>query len=167
MFVGQQKGDVIVTRLFRSQVGRYLTFSAQMPQEVVRLSEDSVDVQQLCVQGCLESERMDPTKSRGTLLTREEAEAGCLERHNNEVDLSLVTPYLDWCIFDLMTTGDYEFVKAARSAHHDTRWLDPKSLQDRATPLALDDRSSEFSSTPSITAPAWLLITALLARFLL
>lgn len=62
-------------------------------------------------------------------MTREEALQKCTEsmQSDNEVfNNNLTDNYLDWCVFDLMTTGSttYDFVAAAHVAQNDAIKLD-------------------------------------------
>ena len=143
----------IETTVIVRKVGRYLAFSTRMPEELVswRSSGEDGDVdvgdQQLCVQGCPLSERMDLATDRGHMLSWADALAKCVAKtapgggassesssaDTNEVVADLTDQYLDWCVFDLMTTGRDDFVLAARSAHRDTLTLDPGALRNRTT----------------------------------
>lgn len=140
------------------KVGRYLAFSTRMPEELAlwRGQDGDVDGEgqgaQLCVQGCPLSERMDLANDRGHVLSWADALAKCVDKTpaaiassapeaaplsaGNELADDLTDQYLDWCVFDLMTTGREDFVLAARSAHRDTLDMDPvaaHNLRNRTT----------------------------------
>jgi RGM family protein len=141
----QQRVEIYVryieTTLIVRQAGRYLAFSARMPEELVSFSsgadrdfgESSL---QLCVRGCPASERLDPVAERGHKLPWEKAVERCRSSDSNEVTSNLTDHYLDWCVFDVMTTGDgavaNDFTAAAHSAQADVLRLDPLSLKNKS-----------------------------------
>lgn len=115
-----------------------------MPDELVDGRDQGV---QLCVQGCPLSERMDLDTDRGSVLSWADALNKCVAKSpvpesagpgrpaadSNEVHGDLTDQYLDWCVFDLMTTGQDDFVLAARSAHRDTLTMDPGAVLSNRT----------------------------------
>jgi RGM family protein len=142
----QQRVEIYVryieTTLIVRQAGRYLAFSARMPDELVGFGSgvdgDFGDSSlQLCVRGCPASERLDPVAERGHKLPWDKAMERCRRSDNNEVTSSLTDHYLDWCVFDVMTTGDgavaNDFTAAAHSAQADVLRLDPQSLENKST----------------------------------
>ncbi|XP_034240181.1 repulsive guidance molecule A-like [Thrips palmi] len=146
-----------LTTLFSfPQVGRYLAFSTRMPEELVSTLDAQVqgdgqgDGVQLCVQGCPHSERMNLDKDRGAVLSWTDALEKCVSKtrpatapassssspSSDEVLGDLTDQYLDWCVFDLMTTGREDFALAAHAALRDTLAMDPSaagSLRNRTT----------------------------------
>ncbi|GFO50429.1 repulsive guidance molecule a-like [Plakobranchus ocellatus] len=190
------------------RIGRYLTFSIQMPESLVNgtsgvlggnlgrgfsasaaasSSSSSQDVQ-LCLRGCPESELINfqeylalrrysvpsnspkpPSPSDGdsfeslqgnngiqveSVSTRAEAEEVCREA-------SVTGFYFDFCVFDLMATGDRNFTLAAVSALQDVLRLDPSAARtmDSRTSLEKYDeqyaRDSAYSSCFSVGAAWW------------
>ncbi|KAK3929899.1 Repulsive guidance molecule A [Frankliniella fusca] len=136
----------IETTVIVRKVGRYLAFSTSMPEELVSWRSGSgddhgADGVQLCVQGCPLSEIMDLDSDRGHELTWADALSKCVAKtapaaasssalaasDSGEGLGDLTDQYLDWCVFDLMTTGKEDFVLAARSAHRDTLAMDPSA----------------------------------------
>lgn len=138
----------IASRLIVRKVGRYLAFSAKLPEDVFQTSKPhNHERLELCSIGCPASEQLDDRISSRLLgggisskykMTREEALQKCTEsmQSDNEVfNNNLTDNYLDWCVFDLMTTGSttYDFVAAAHVAQNDAIKLDPSSLKNRTT----------------------------------
>ncbi|XP_058026121.1 repulsive guidance molecule B [Ahaetulla prasina] len=126
----------IGTTVFVRQLGRYLTLSIRMPEELALAYEESQDLQ-LCVNGCPSSERIDdsghlPLPVMGQLLpsgasshtrsiyTLESATTKCHEK------MLLKDIYFHSCVFDLLTTGDANFTAAAHSALQDVEALHPR-----------------------------------------
>lgn len=159
----------IETTLLVRRVGKYLAFSAKLPEELVvnSVSQDSDDLQ-LCTRGCPATERLDLVRSRGHLVSWEAALAHCrsTEELSNDIVNNLTDYYLDWCVFDAMTAGvGFEFTAAAHSAQADVMKMDPTSLQNRTTPLHLSQ--GESSSSPLQRLSLTLLsVGLLLSRFL-
>lgn len=159
----------IETTLLVRRVGKYLAFSAKLPEELVAnsVSQDGDDLQ-LCTRGCPVTERLDLVRARGHLVSWEAAVAHCrsTEELSNDIVNNLTDYYLDWCVFDAMTAGvGFEFTAAAHSAQADVMKMDPTSLQNRTTPLHLSQGDS--SSTPLQRLSLTLLsVGLLLSRFL-
>ncbi|NXU67969.1 RGMA protein, partial [Horornis vulcanius] len=126
-------GTTIVVR----QVGRYLTFAVRMPEEVVNAVEDR-DSQglYLCLRGCPLNQQIDfqavrsaqategRARRKGPSLpappeafTYETATAKCREK------LPVEDLYFQSCVFDLLTTGDVNFMLAAYYAFEDVKML--------------------------------------------
>lgn len=140
----QQRVEIYVryieTTLIVRQAGRYLAFSARMPEELVSFSsglDGNFGDSSLCVRGCPASERLDPIAARGHKLPWDKALERCRRSDSNEVTNNLTDHYLDWCVFDVMTTGDgafaNDFTAAAHSAQADVLRLDPLSLKNKTT----------------------------------
>ncbi|XP_005483514.2 repulsive guidance molecule A [Zonotrichia albicollis] len=149
-------GTTIVVR----QVGRYLTFAVRMPEEVVNAVEDR-DSQglYLCLRGCPANQQIDfqavrsaqategRARKKGPSLpappeafTYETATAKCREK------LPVEDLYFQSCVFDLLTTGDVNFMLAAYYAFEDVKML--HSNKDK---LHLYERTRVLS--PGNTAP--------------
>uniref|UniRef100_A0A1B6MUM0 Repulsive guidance molecule N-terminal domain-containing protein n=1 Tax=Graphocephala atropunctata TaxID=36148 RepID=A0A1B6MUM0_9HEMI len=142
---GHQRVEIylryIETTLLVRRVGKYLAFSAKLPEELVENSMKDDDNLQLCTRGCPVTERLDLVRSRGHVVSWEAALAQCrsTEELSNDIVNNLTDYYLDWCVFDAMTAGvGFEFTAAAHSAQADVLRMDPSSLQNRTVPLPLD-----------------------------
>ena len=162
----------IETTLIVRKAGTYLAFSARMPEELVGFNSGthgdySESRLQLCVRGCPRSERLDPIAERGHKLPWDKAVERCRSSDSNEVIANLTDPYLDWCVFDVMTTGDgdvaNEFRAAAHFAQADDMRLDPVSLKNRTIKhVNIYPNSSVVLDVPSVLV--LLLMVALLRR---
>ncbi|KAG8223805.1 hypothetical protein J437_LFUL001403 [Ladona fulva] len=121
------------------RLGKYLAFSARMPEEIAMGSpkEQEViipeanaadlggwgEIMQLCVSGCPPSERLEAIPGTAyPLLSWEEAEERC-RRWN------LTDHYLDWCVFDSLSAPNHRDIDlaaaAAYAAQADVNRLDP------------------------------------------
>lgn len=127
-------GTTIVVR----QVGRYLTFAARMPEEVVNSVEegDNQDLY-LCLHGCPANQLIDfrnfrarATEPHSASRTRtsgphgftyQSAKAKCKER------LPVEDLYFQSCVFDLLSSGDINFTMAAYYAFEDVKMLHSNS----------------------------------------
>lgn len=125
----------IATVIIVRQVGKYITFAIRMPEDLIRrYGRDDI---QLCVKGCPQSERiayadflvqtqMEGKSGEGLSATdnfaliRDTAVSKC--RKAGVIDV-----YLDSCVFDLITTGDSNFTKAAQCALSDMKLLNPEA----------------------------------------
>lgn len=138
----------IDSTLIVRQAGSYLAFSARMPDDLLRLPGEDL---QLCMRGCPPSELLDPVRSRGDALPWSDALERC--RRADNYNLNLTDHYLDWCVFDVMTTGDGEaadfFTAAAYHAQADVIRLDPGSLKNRMEPN--NPEPAGVSGMPSVT----------------
>ncbi|XP_043934265.1 repulsive guidance molecule A [Protopterus annectens] len=123
-------GTTIVVR----QVGRYLTFAARMPEEVVNAVDKDNQGLYLCLWGCPVSQQIDfrtfraraadtntlPRRRGSTstdAFTYETATSKCKEK------LPVEDLYFQSCVFDLLTTGDVNFTLAAYYAFEDVKML--------------------------------------------
>ncbi|XP_058521362.1 repulsive guidance molecule A isoform X2 [Ochotona princeps] len=145
-------GTTIVVR----QVGRYLTFAARMPEEVVHAVEDR-DAQglYLCLRGCPLSQQIDfqaAGPAAPAAFPYETAAAKCKEK------LPVEDLYYQACVFDLLTTGDVNFTLAAYYALEDV-----KSLHSHKDRLHLFGRTRELpgGAAPRLPQGPWLPLAAL------
>ncbi|KAK6617313.1 hypothetical protein RUM44_005644 [Polyplax serrata] len=125
----------IETTLVIRQVGKYLAFAARLPEEVALLDGEDL---QLCNSGCPTSEQLNLAADHGEAMSWEEALSQCQDSDglSNEINNRLTDHYLDWCVFDVMTTGEVaaaDFMAAAHSAQADVLRFDPESLRNRTT----------------------------------
>ncbi|XP_029430840.1 repulsive guidance molecule A isoform X2 [Rhinatrema bivittatum] len=148
-------GTTIVVR----QVGRYLTFAVRMPEEVVNAVEDKENQGlYLCLRGCPLNQQIDfrsfhaqATESRprrqgstagGEAFTYDTATAKCKEK------LLVEDLYFQSCVFDLLTTGDVNFMLAAYYAIEDV-----KSLHSNKDKIHLFERTGNSAArqTPGVS----------------
>lgn len=151
---GHQRVEIYIryieTTLLVRRVGKYLAFSAKLPEELVDSSLQNTEDLQLCTRGCPVGERMDLVRARGHAVSWETALARCRDTNelSNDIVNNLTDYYLDWCVFDAMTAGvGFDFTAAAHSAQADVMRLDPTSLQNRTTPLQLSQPQPSSSDT--------------------
>ena len=183
------------------RIGRYLTFSIQMPESLINgtsgslggpsgrgfsassAAASSLQAVQLCLRGCPESELINfqdylakrrysipeavpkPSSSSDgdamenlqgdggdpadTISSRAEAEAVCREA-------SVIGFYFDFCVFDLMATGDRNFTLSAVSAMRDVLRLDPSAVSTMDNRTSLEKYDQQFyRGGASSTSPQW------------
>lgn len=128
------------------RTGKYLAFSARLPEEVIMQSHNSDDEESvvLCSDGCPAGEQLDIVSARGHLVQPDEALRFCqnTEYLSNDIANNLTDDYLDWCIFDVMTAGKNEaFSEAAHAAQSDALLYEAPSLGNRTTPIGTESRS--------------------------
>ena len=123
----------IATQLVVRRVGRYLTFAARLPDDVISSSASYSDPDgggaakhqgELCTNGCPAGELLGniaaPPRFR---VDREQALQEC---RNAITAQNLTGAYLEWCAFDLMSAGlSYDFITAAHVAQADALSMDP------------------------------------------
>ncbi|XP_072166587.1 repulsive guidance molecule A-like isoform X2 [Diadema setosum] len=136
----------IATLIVIRQVGRYITFAVRMPQEFIH--HYGAEEMQLCVRGCPPSEQIEYASflsetardDRNYKELRQGAIAKCRQAR-------VIDDYLDSCVFDLLTTGDANFTRAAQSALTDITRLHPNAS------ILLKNRTSVFenASFPGFT----------------
>jgi len=129
----------INTTIIIRKVGSYLTFNIKMPFEYANKSRG------LCHSGCPSSELVDSTSffenklnhvsSSNYFPSTKDAMKIC-SRAN------LTDFYYDSCVFDLLTTGDKLFTKAAHTAMFDALHLDPKLRLRRDNSVVLQTEKS-------------------------
>lgn len=159
----------IDTTIKVQQIGRYFTFAIKMPEEVLNSSRIK-DNLELCVQGCPNNERIDYNKYFSEVRRT---------NHNTKMSLSkateicrgasLVDFYFDFCVFDLLTTGDENFTAAAYQAWQDLIELDPelRKTQVNRTELPPDTSGGEsLMQTKHMYSSRILLLSVLLCLFL-
>ncbi|XP_055897838.1 repulsive guidance molecule A-like isoform X2 [Biomphalaria glabrata] len=145
----------IKTTVVIRQIGRYFTFSINMPEKLISqgIKSDGLD---LCVRGCPQSELInykevlakqkfcnilatEPAQADGTLvqpvsrpqIPRSKAEEICKSA-------KLVGFFFESCVFDLVTTGDQNFASAAVSAVQDAVHLQPSLANNMSNRTSLD-----------------------------
>lgn len=115
----------IGTELLIRKVGQYLTFHIIMPEDLA----NSQQAQGLCISGCPQQEIIDYREllSYSEAQLKEKLPKRTVSRKNATRECKNANVkgfYLDSCVFDLLTTGDRNFTKAAKSALRDAFSLD-------------------------------------------
>ncbi|XP_066991719.1 repulsive guidance molecule B [Anabrus simplex] len=149
----------IESTLIVRQTGKYLAFSAHMPEDL--LGDPGEDLQ-LCMRGCPPAELLDPVKARGDAMPWTDALERCRRTDTMSNNVNLTDHYLDWCVFDVMTTGDGEaadfFTAAAYHAQADVIRLDPASLKNRTVPTSPEPSQGVSIHTARTVVIAMLLL---------
>ena len=140
------------TRVVIRQIGLYFNVAIRMPEELVKMSLLKYpDAMALCQKGCPKSERIDykailtykntrlkhlapPSPSSSASAT---ADPRATPEYNMDVGHAqsrcrregVVDFYFDSCVFDLLTTGDLNFTKAAAHALQDVLTLYPQGAK--------------------------------------
>lgn len=153
----------IKTTIVIRQVGKYLAIAVQMPEELVELEADG-DFH-LCMSGCPLSEELKSVAPHRTALSWEAALALCRDTTDlaREINNNLTDHYLDWCVFDVMTTGADEaeaFVTAAHSAQADALRFEPQNLLNNTEPKYRPRPFANTGNVPLSPVFAWLIVTA-------
>ena len=143
----------VATRLVVRRIGKYLAFSARLPEEVIRSSatyDEANGQPELCTAGCPAHElvrNMQPAVPRRPYkIDREAALTECRNVENLAADFRnpLNGSFLEWCVFDLMTAGlSYDFITVAHVAQADTYSMDPSARDSAETSLWQTDGESE------------------------
>lgn len=100
---------------------------------------------ELCSTGCPLSEQIDIQQVTINKLDRDRVITLC----RNSVGPTghrLTDQYLDWCVFDMITSNDEQFINASHAAHSDVLFFEPRSLSNRTI--------SVFEFNPTLTAAA-------------
>lgn len=100
---------------------------------------------ELCSTGCPKSEQIDIHQATTSKSDRDRVITLC----RNSVGPTghrLTDQYLDWCVFDMMTSNDEQFINASHAAHADVLFFEPRSLSNRTI--------SVFEFNPILTADA-------------
>lgn len=136
----------IGTTVIIRQIGRYLTLAVKMPQKLMRTSHEGLE---LCSAGCPPSQRINHQYflSNPDQLASEVVQEDVLNMSVDEAILKCrrhnVTDYFfDSCVFDLITTGDTDFVEAARSAMTDVWSLSPELMENMPNRTILNSAAS-------------------------
>lgn len=116
----------ISTIITVTRVGKYLSVSAKLPEQLAQTFGH--DNNELCSTGCPVSEQIDIEQVVVSELDR--ALALC---HNSigPTGQRLTDQYLDWCVFDMMTSHDDQFINASHAAYSHVLFFEPRSLLNR------------------------------------
>ncbi|XP_072038109.1 repulsive guidance molecule A-like isoform X2 [Amphiura filiformis] len=126
----------IATVIVIRQQGAYLQFAIRMPEDLIH-GINGEDDTQLCVRGCPLRERIDYKDFMQDFLTEKSQRQSSVDQCR---DANVINDYLDSCVFDLLTTGDQNFTKAAQHAMMDLNRLHPKAS------VILKNRTSVFEN---------------------
>ncbi|XP_059486309.1 repulsive guidance molecule B-like [Neocloeon triangulifer] len=140
----------LAAHIYVHRLAGALSFSAQLPLDLALPEEGTSEgSMQLCALGCpiREQLRSSADVTQPVALTREAALQFCGGQN-------LSSTYLEWCVFDVMTTGDKYFVNAAVSAQQDVILLDPM-----AEAVLKESAKWTYSSAPVRFVP-WQLVAA-------
>lgn len=116
----------ISTIITVTRVGKYLSISAKLPDELAQTFNQ--DKNELCSTGCPASEQIDIKQ-----VTLSELDSALTLCHNSIGSLGhrLTDQYLDWCVFDMMTSHDEQFINVSHAAYSDVLFFEPRSLFNR------------------------------------
>lgn len=129
----------ISTIITVTRVGKYLSVSAKLPEQLAQTFNQEKN--ELCSTGCPASEQIDIKQVQLSELDH------VLTLCHNSVGPTghrLTDQYLDWCVFDMMTSQDEQFISASHAAYSDVLFFEPRSLFNRTL--------SVFEYNPSSTA---------------
>ncbi|XP_053148581.1 repulsive guidance molecule A-like [Hemicordylus capensis] len=155
----QYIGSTVLIR----RVGRYLTFAIRVPEDTLGASEGSADLQ-LCLHGCPRSELIQEHRLRPfgphprQTFTVESAAEQCSHL------LKVEDVYFRSCVFDLLTTGDAEFSRAAYGALEDMKTLYPNRLKLHTASAAVGSVGGSPQPGPALVVASlwWILVSPLL-----
>ncbi|XP_050539016.1 repulsive guidance molecule B-like [Daktulosphaira vitifoliae] len=132
----------ISTIITITRVGKYLSVSAKLPNELAQTFNQEKN--ELCSSGCPTSEQFDIEKS---VINDLEHSLNLCRDSIGPTGHQLTDQYLDWCVFDLMTSHDEQFVNASHAAYSDVLFFEPQSLLNRTISVF----ESGHKSTANIT----------------
>lgn len=120
----------ISTIISVTRIGKYLSISVKLPDELAQTFNQ--DKNELCSSGCPVSEQIDIKQ-----VTISELDRVLTLCHNSvgPTGHRLTDQYLDWCVFDLMTSHDEHFINASHAAYSDVLFFEPRSLFNRTVSI--------------------------------
>lgn len=155
----------IDTKIVIRLAGEYLTFSIQMPEELLPVNSTSKNNLELCVRGCPKSEIIDYKKylalkekeisENDVNMSRKDAEELCRSA-------KLVDFYFDSCVFDLLSTGNVTFRLAALSALQDVLKFDPDFHKNGENRTSLQIYDNMYGAGQSFRTNSYLNLVTLL-----
>lgn len=131
----------ISTIISVTRVGKYLSLSAKLPEQLAQaFNQDNND---LCSTGCPAPERINIEQ-----VVVSELDHALNVCHNSigPTGHRLTDQYLDWCVFDMLTSHDDQFINASHAAYSDVLFFEPRSLFNRTVSI--------FELSPNSTASA-------------
>lgn len=127
----------ISTIITVTRVGKYLSVSAKLPDQLVQTFNQDKNI--LCSTGCPVSEQIDikrvPLNELDHVLTMCHDSIGPTGHR-------LTDQYLDWCVFDMITSRDEQFISASHAAYSDVLFFEPRSLFNRTISIYEFDSST-------------------------
>lgn len=132
----------ISTIITVTRVGKYLSISAKLPEELTQTFNQEKNI--LCSTGCPNSERIDIEQVKVNEL--DHVLSLCRNSIGPTSGQRLTDQYLDWCVFDMMTSHDEQFINASHAAYSDVLFFEPRSLFNRTVSI--------FEYNPKLTADA-------------
>ncbi|VVC44675.1 Repulsive guidance molecule, C-terminal,Repulsive guidance molecule, N-terminal [Cinara cedri] len=141
----------ISTIITVTRVGKYLSISTKLPNQLAQPSNPSNDKNELCSSGCPVSEQIDIEQ-----VPRNELDRMLTLCHNSigPMGHKLTDQYLDWCIYDMMTSRDEQFINASHAAYSDVLFFEPRSLFNRTVSIFEFNPKSTDDINPKSTADA-------------
>lgn len=120
----------ISTIITVTRVGKYLSISAKLPEQLAQVFNHEKN--ELCSTGCPVSEQIDIEQ-----VTINELDNVLSLCHNSigPTGRRLTDQYLDWCVFDMMTSHDEQFINASHAAYSDVLFFEPRSLFNRTVSI--------------------------------
>jgi RGM family protein len=120
----------ISTIISVTRVGKYLSISAKLPDELAQTFNQEKN--ELCSSGCPASEQIDIKQ-----VTISDLDRVLTLCHNSigPTEHRLTDQYLDWCVFDMMTSHDEQFINASHAAYSDVLFFEPRSLFNRTVSI--------------------------------
>lgn len=120
----------ISTIITVTRVGKYLSISAKLPDQLAQPINQEKN--ELCSSGCPVSEQIDIKQ-----VTISELDQVLTLCHNSvgHTGHRLTDQYLDWCVFDMMTSHDEQFINASHAAYSDVLFFEPRSLLNRTVSI--------------------------------
>ena len=166
------------TTILIRRIGKYLTFNILTPFEIVKKSSG------LCTTGCPATELVDyrtvlqdrisnqVQQSPNDAPADDSSSVSTAYAMSKCASQNLTDFWYDSCVFDLLTTGDRQFTRAARVSMIDAINMDPKLRLRRSDSVVLtimNDRASGSSGRTSSSSSCLLhlltLCAILAARF--
>ncbi|XP_050422026.1 repulsive guidance molecule B-like [Adelges cooleyi] len=124
-----------------TRVGKYLSVSAKLPVQLAQTFNQEKN--ELCSSGCQPSEQLNVEHA---VISDLEQALNLCHSSVGPTGHRLTDQYLDWCVFDMMTSHDEQFINASHAAYSDVLFFEPRSLSNRTL--------SVFESGPKSTAGA-------------
>lgn len=148
----------ISTIITVTRVGKYLSISVKLPDQLAQTINQEKN--ELCSSGCPVSEQIDIKQVAISELDR------VLTSCHNSVGPTghrLTDEYLDWCVFDLMTSRDEQFINASHAAYSDVLFFEPRSLFNRT--ISVFEFSPKTTTGASCTHRLHLFLLSIIALY--
>lgn len=109
-----------------TRVGKYLSISAKLPDELAQTFNHDKNI--LCSAGCPISQQID---IRQVAMNDFDNMSSLCHNSVGPTGHRLTDQYLDWCVFDMLTSRDEQFINASHAAYSDVLFFEPRSLFNR------------------------------------